>query len=83
MNATESQMRKDLSDCYRLFDWMEWTELIFNHITLRLPDELGKKSGYLINKFGSHYAEMTADENQNEWKRDQACPKKGQADQSI
>lgn len=59
MNKTEIQMRQDLSDCYRLFDWMGWTELIFNHITLRLPDESGKKSGYLINKFGTHYAEMT------------------------
>ncbi len=59
MNTAEIQMRQDLSDCYRLFDWMGWTELIFNHITLRLPDELGNKSSYLINKFGTHYAEMT------------------------
>jgi ribulose-5-phosphate 4-epimerase/fuculose-1-phosphate aldolase len=59
MSGADVQMRRDLADCYRLFDWMGWTELIFNHITLRLPDESGKKHGYLINKFGSHYAEMT------------------------
>jgi len=61
MNKTEIQMRQDLSDCYRLFDWMGWTELIFNHITLRLPDKLETKNGYLINKFGTHYAEMSPD----------------------
>lgn len=59
MNEIEHQMRIDLADCYRLFDWMGWTELIFNHITLRLPDQAGEKHGYLINQFGSHYAEMT------------------------
>jgi ribulose-5-phosphate 4-epimerase/fuculose-1-phosphate aldolase len=58
MSGTEDQMRRDLADCYRLFDWMGWTELIFNHITLRLPDT-SEKSSYLINKFGTHYAEMS------------------------
>ena len=43
MHAAESQMRQDLADCYRLFDWMGWTELIFNHITLRLPDAPGHR----------------------------------------
>ncbi len=59
MSPSEKQMRCDLSDCYRLFDWMGWTELIFNHITIRLPDQTGKNHCYLINKFGTHYAEMT------------------------
>ncbi len=61
MDGIESQMRRDLADCYRLFDWMGWTELIFNHITLRLPDVAGRKTGYLINPFGLHYTEVRPD----------------------
>lgn len=61
MQANEIEMRQDLAACYRLFDWMGWTELIFNHITLRLPETAGQKSGYLINPFGLHYGEVTPD----------------------
>lgn len=56
---TEQQLRKELASCYRLFDWMGWTELIFNHITVRVPSEDGKGTEYLINPFGLHYAEVT------------------------
>jgi len=59
MNNDELVLRQDLSDCYRLFDWLGWTELIFNHITIRLPDRIGQKPGYLINEFGLHYSEVT------------------------
>jgi ribulose-5-phosphate 4-epimerase/fuculose-1-phosphate aldolase len=34
-----------------------WTELIFNHITLRVP---GAELRFLINPFGLHYREITA-----------------------
>ena len=37
--ATEKQLRRELASCYRLFDWLGWTELIFNHITARADDE--------------------------------------------
>lgn len=57
---TESQLRKDLAACYRLFDWLGWTELIFNHITVRLPQQDGHPAEYLINHFGLHYSEVTA-----------------------
>jgi ribulose-5-phosphate 4-epimerase/fuculose-1-phosphate aldolase len=57
---TETQLRADLAACYRLFDWLGWTELIFNHITVRLPSREGAKPEYLINRFGLHYAEVTA-----------------------
>ena len=57
--ATEEQLRRELASCYRLFDWLGWTELIFNHITVRLPGESGGKPHYLINPFGLHYAEVT------------------------
>lgn len=56
---TEQQLRKELASCYRLFDWMGWSELIFNHITVRVPSENGKGTEYLINPFGLHYAEVT------------------------
>lgn len=55
---TETQLRADLAACYRLFDWLGWTELIFNHITVRTPTAQGDKPEYLINRFGLHYAEV-------------------------
>ncbi len=58
---TEQQLRADLASCYRLFDWLGWTELIFNHITVRAPSADGSKPEYLINQFGLHYAEVRPD----------------------
>ncbi|MDM0068345.1 class II aldolase/adducin family protein [Variovorax sp. J31P207] len=58
---SEAKIRKDLAACYRLFDWLGWTELIFNHITVRVPTPPGEKPEYLINPFGLHYAEVTPD----------------------
>ncbi len=55
---TEQQLRADLAACYRLFDWLGWTELIFNHITVRAPSVDESKPEYLINQFGLHYAEV-------------------------
>src|SRR5437763_4194283 len=43
--------------CYRVFDLLGWTEMIFNHITLRVA---GPESRFLINPFGLHYREITA-----------------------
>jgi ribulose-5-phosphate 4-epimerase/fuculose-1-phosphate aldolase len=56
---SEVTLRRDLAACYRLFDWLGWTELIFNHITVRVPTSKGNKPEYLINPFGLHYAEVT------------------------
>lgn len=53
----ELELRAELSACYRLFDRLGWTELIFNHITVRVPGS--GKPEYLINPFGLHYAEVT------------------------
>ncbi|TFY99856.1 class II aldolase/adducin family protein [Ramlibacter rhizophilus] len=58
---SESQLRADLAACYRLFDWLGWTELIFNHITVRVPPADTARPEYLINRFGLHYAETTPD----------------------
>lgn len=57
MQAAEWQCRLELAACYRLFDWLGWTELIYNHITLRVP---GPEKHYLINPYGLWYTEVTA-----------------------
>jgi ribulose-5-phosphate 4-epimerase/fuculose-1-phosphate aldolase len=60
MAQQEWALRLELASCYRLFDWMGWTELIFNHITVRTGHQHGAAAQYLINPFGLHYAEVTA-----------------------
>ena len=53
--------RVQLAACYRIFAMLGWVEMIFNHITVRLPDSVtqGDKQ-FLINPFGLHYSEVTA-----------------------
>ena len=53
----EWALRVELAACYRLFDYFGWTEMIFNHITMRVP---GPEHHFLINPFGLHYSEVTA-----------------------
>ncbi|HKC44493.1 MAG TPA: class II aldolase/adducin family protein [Burkholderiales bacterium] len=53
----ERAARMQLAACYRVFDHLGWTEMIFNHITLRVP---GPERIFLINPFGLHYREVTA-----------------------
>ena len=55
--AEEWQARVQLAATYRIFDHLGWTELIYNHISLRVPGEAGH---YLINPFGLHYSEVCA-----------------------
>ncbi|SLN70987.1 class II aldolase/adducin family protein [Oceanibacterium hippocampi] len=55
--AEEWKLRVELAACYRVFDILGWTELLFNHITLRVP---GETPAYLINPFGLNYNEVTA-----------------------
>jgi ribulose-5-phosphate 4-epimerase/fuculose-1-phosphate aldolase len=61
MHPQEKQLRNELAACYRLFDLLGWTELIYNHITVRLPAEVSKgEVHFLINPFGLHFSEVTA-----------------------
>jgi ribulose-5-phosphate 4-epimerase/fuculose-1-phosphate aldolase len=53
----EWEIRLELAALYRAFDWLGWTESIYNHITARVP---GKERGYLINPYGLNYNEVTA-----------------------
>src|SRR5258707_163764 len=57
MSEAERKARIELAACYRIFDMLGWTEMIFNHITLRVP---GVEPRFLINPFGLHYREITA-----------------------
>jgi ribulose-5-phosphate 4-epimerase/fuculose-1-phosphate aldolase len=56
VSAQEWQARLDLAACYRLVDRYGMTDLIYNHITARIPgtDHL------LINLYGLLYKEITA-----------------------
>ncbi|OYU92407.1 MAG: class II aldolase [Burkholderiales bacterium PBB5] len=49
--------RVQLAACYRVFAHLHWEELVFNHISLRVPGEDGH---FLINPFGLHYTEVCA-----------------------
>ncbi len=61
MHPQEKQLRNELAACYRLFDLLGWTELIYNHITVRLPAEVTQgEVHFLINPFGLHFSEVTA-----------------------
>lgn len=53
----EHAPRVQLAACYRIFAMLGWTELIYNHITVRVP---GPERHFLINPFGLHYNEVTA-----------------------
>lgn len=57
----EWKARVELAACYRVFAMLGWTEMIYNHITVRLPDSVsGSEKQFLINPFGLHYSEVTA-----------------------
>lgn len=49
--------RVQLAAAYRIFDHLGWAELIYNHISLRVPGEPGH---FLLNPFGLHYREVCA-----------------------
>ena len=57
MNDAEWAARQELAASYRIFAMMGWDEMIFNHITVRLPEEEG---AFLINPYGMHFSEVTA-----------------------
>ena len=61
IHPDEQEARLQLAACYRVFAMLGWTEMIYNHITVRLPDSVtGGEKQFLINPFGLHYSEVTA-----------------------
>ena len=57
VSPEEWQARLDLAACYRLVDAYGMTDLIYNHITARIP---GSDDHLLINLYGLLYKEITA-----------------------
>ncbi len=57
VSAAEWQMRVDLAACYRLVAAFGWSDLVFTHITARVP---GGGHEFLINPYGMMFDEITA-----------------------
>ena len=55
--AEEWRLRVDLAGCYRVFDYLGWSEVTPNHLTVRVP---GQEHHFLINPYGLAYDEITA-----------------------
>lgn len=57
VSAEEWALRQDLAACYRLVALMGWDDLVFTHISVRLP---GPEHHFLINPYGMMFDEITA-----------------------
>ncbi|MDX1875196.1 class II aldolase/adducin family protein [Mycolicibacterium sp. 120266] len=55
--ATEAQLRQELAAVYRLVAHYRMTDLVFTHISVRLP---GDEDHFLINPYGLFFDEITA-----------------------
>lgn len=59
VSEAEWDLRVQLAATYRLCALHGWTDLVFTHISVRLPDEEGEER-FLINPYGIMFDEMTA-----------------------
>ncbi len=57
VSTEEWQTRVDLAACYRAVAMMGWDDLVFTHITAKIP---GVENQFLINPYGLMFEEMTA-----------------------
>jgi ribulose-5-phosphate 4-epimerase/fuculose-1-phosphate aldolase len=57
VSAEEWKLRVDLAACYRLVALYGWSDLVFTHISARLP---GPEHHFLINPYGLMFDEITA-----------------------
>lgn len=57
VSAEEWQTRVDLAACYRLVAEYGWDDLVFTHITAKIP---GVDNQFLINPYGMMFEEITA-----------------------
>lgn len=57
VSEEEWQVRVDLAAAYRLVDHYGWTDLIFTHLSARVP---GPEHHFLINPYGMMFDEVTA-----------------------
>jgi len=56
-HRSEQDLRVDLAACYRLVALFGWDDLVFTHISVRLP---GPEHHFLINPYGMLFEEITA-----------------------
>jgi len=56
-SAAEWDLRIELAACYRAFVHYGWTDLLFTHLSARVPNE---DNQYLINPYGLLFQEITA-----------------------
>ena len=57
MSEQEWQVRQELACCYRAFLHYGWTDLIYTHLSVRVP---GEENQYIINPYGLLFHEITA-----------------------
>jgi ribulose-5-phosphate 4-epimerase/fuculose-1-phosphate aldolase len=57
VSAEEWQLRCDLAACYRLVAAYGWSDLVFTHVSARMP---GPEHHFLINPYGLMFDEITA-----------------------
>jgi len=57
VSAEEWQLRCDLAACYRLVAAYGWSDLVFTHVSARIP---GPEHHFLINPYGLLFDEITA-----------------------
>lgn len=69
VSPEEWKLRVDLAACYRLVALYGWSDLVFTHISARIP---GPEHHFLINPYGLMFDEITAS---NLVKVDQHCNK--------
>lgn len=59
MDEDEKRLRRELTAAYRLSAYYDWMDMVFNHISVRLPDADGEPSAYLVNPEGLLSEEIT------------------------
>lgn len=61
LHPDEWQLRVDLAACYRLVALYGWSDLVFTHISAKLPPSVtGGEEQFLINPYGLMFDEITA-----------------------
>src|SRR4051795_10875799 len=57
VSPAEWALRVQLAGAYRVADFLGWSELIYTHISVRVP---GPEHHFLINPYGMRFDEVTA-----------------------
>jgi len=60
VSPEEWELRTNLAACYRLAALYGWSDLIFTHISTKLPDDGSGREKFLINPYGVFFDEMKA-----------------------